>query len=125
MISLWVAPAVKNYLSYFGKTKKPRVAVRNADPDDLVRIAHKIYNDEPMWFETDLEIVELPSDEVTDLDIAYLDPTDFDEIKIPKKLKMIITGSEADKNHIFNLGYQNVADESGYQIWVKRGVRRG
>ena len=77
-----------------------------------------------MWFETDLEIVELPSDEVPELDVAYLDPVDFHEIKIPKKLKMIITGADADKNHIFNLGYQNVADESGYQIWVKRGVRR-
>ena len=22
-------------------------------------------------------------------------------------------------------GFQNVADESGYQIWVKRGFRRG
>lgn len=123
--SNWVDPAVKNFLSYFGKTKKPRIAIRNANPDDLVRIAHKIYNDDVMWFETDLEIIELPSDELPEIDIAYLDPVDFHEIKIPKKLKMIITGADADKNHIFNLGYQNVADESGYQIWIKRGVRRG
>lgn len=125
MTTPWVQPAVKNFLSYFGKTKKPRIAVRNASPDDLVRVAHKIYNDELMWFETDLEIIELPNDEVPEISVAYLDPADFHEIKIPKKLKMIITGADADKNYIFNLGYQNVADESGYQIWVKRGFRRG
>lgn len=125
MISPWVDTAVKNYLSYFGKTKKPRIAIRHHSPDDLVRIAHKIYNDESMWFETDLEIIELPSDEVPEISVAYLDQADFHEIKIPKKLNMIITGADADKNHIFNLGYQNVADESGYQIWVKRGFRRG
>ena len=125
MISQWVDPAVKNFLSYFGKTKKPRIAVRNASPDDLVRVAHKIYNDEPMWFETDLEIIELPEGEAPEIDVAYLNAVDFREIEIPKKLKMIITGADADKNYIFNLGYQNVADESGYQIWVKRGFRRG
>lgn len=125
MISSWVNPAVKNYLSYFGKTKKPRIAIRHHNPDDLVRIASKIYNDDPMWFETDLELVELPGDELPEISIAYLDAIDFDQIEIPKRLNMIITGADADKNHIFNLGYQNVADESGYQIWVKRGVRRG
>ena len=125
MISQWVDPAVKNFLSYFGKTKKPRIAVRNASPDDLVRVAHKIYNDELMWFETDLEIIELPEGEAPEIDVAYLNAVDFREIEIPKKLKMIITGADADKNYIFNLGYQNVADESGYQIWVKRGFRRG
>ena len=120
MTSVWTEPALRNYLAYFGKTKKPRMGFVDGRPDELVRLASKIYSDDKQWFETDLQLVKLPSATPHPLDMAYVPSGVVETTKIPKKTKMIVTDSGANREYVFNLGYQNVFDESGYQVWVLR-----
>lgn len=120
MSNIWTEPALKNYLSYFGKTKKPRMGFMEGRPDELVRLASKIYSDDKQWFETDLQLVKLPDEDAPELDVLYIPSGKVETTKIPKKTKMIVTDGGANRDYIFNLGQQLVFDESGYQVWVRR-----
>lgn len=121
----WLTPLINNYLHYFGKTRKPVVAFSSGSPDNLIRVAKKIYDDEDLWFETDVRLVKLPDDEAPDIDVLQLTPSESSAIDIPKKTKALVILGSSDKDFIFNKGFQNVFANEAAEVWVSRKTQRG
>ena len=56
----WLDPLIKNYINYFGTTKKPVVwEVGSRDGRDAVEIATRIYDGHEDWFWSYARIVAL------------------------------------------------------------------
>lgn len=54
----WLDPVVRNYLNYFGASKKPVVwEVGSRDGRDGVELAERIYEGEKTWFWTNAKVV--------------------------------------------------------------------
>lgn len=121
----WFEQLVKNYLFYFGKTRKPVIAFMSGRPDALVRAAKRIYDDEDIWFESDLVLVKLPDEDAPQIDILQLTAEEADSIDIPKRTKMLIVIGKPSKNELFNKGYQNIFSDSITELWVSQKTRHG